>query len=449
MSNKALILAILILGGLAGIAVFLPKLVGKSGGASSAGSPDGAFVLPIQLAEIVSIELSRGGQVESGAVRTPAGGWAILDSQQNQWPGTLRTAASQALAALSLVEPQDGLVFTHAAEGVLAFGLRDGTTVSIEFAQTTLGGRRVIRAGSLVAVVEERILRPLIDPGPISWRSSAAIPGVRRASRFELIQQGGSLELAKLSGRWRLRQPLGVRADERAVIALTDALAALSAREFLDDVTPDPITTGVASPRLIIAYESDRRVTGADSQVRIETIRQELHIGGPASASGDTLYARASGRHSVWMLVNASSIAAISTTARNYIEPTITGVLPSDVFRITLRRGNESNTSVYQRIATGWIDEQGGGSSSANLDQQIKETLEFLSSRPGEPEVSAGPSELSRSVEIELGDLNGGPLEIIVAGYTADGVLGFLNQNLLMLFDDARAPELLGLSDGS
>lgn len=447
MSIKALIAALLILGGLAGAALFLPRLIGNSG-AAPAGSAGSALLLAINPASLDSIELQLNDQVVSRAQRTPAGGWVIFDGQQRRWPGVLPSDVSQALAALSMIEAQDGLSF-RLPQGALVFELYSGDVIKLEFAQASLGGRRMIRSGTNLAVVEERILRPLLDPGPLSWRSRAAAPAARRASRIELVQQDDSIELAKLGGHWRLRQPLSARADERAVNALFDALSALRVKEFLDDEAPDPSSAGLNPPRLIIAYETDRRRTGAASEGRIKTVRQELHIGGPASASGQMLYARATGHNSAWMLVNAAGIASISTAARNYIEPTITGVLPSNVFWLTLRRSQGGDEDVYRRSVAGWINEQTGEPVSAALDRLIRETLEFLTSQPGEPEVSADASDLTPQVEIELGDLDGDPIEIISAGYTADGILGFRSQHLLMLFDDAPAPELLGMSNGS
>ncbi len=451
-----MVVSVLVLLFLAGVTVLLTMGGTSPSNAAADGTP--VDPAPSGLRPLVSfeperltlIEVSQGGATARVA-REVSSGWRYSADDGLEWPASLSEQSMRALAEIATLRPTQGAQLGE-VEATLVLGSGDGAPPQmLEVGPAGLGGRTPLRRSERpgdVALAPTEVIDVLVREGPASWRSRGAAPGVRDASRVSLITPTGPLTLAKLNGRWYLRAPVGVRADERAVASLLDALGALRIESFIDEGRPTPEASGLESPALIISWEIDRRVAGATDgdNVRVATDRRQIIVGGPADTTGALLHASLDDELRLLARLSASEVSSISTAARNYIEPTITDVRPADVFMLTIGDEIQGGERAFRRDVDGWIEVLDGDNRTEASADAIEGALEFLASRPGEPELPGDPDELQIVKRISLYDRSGDPLELISVGFTADGVLGFRLRDLLVMFDDAGvAPELFEL----
>lgn len=449
MSPKAVIAAIALTIGLAIIALLL---TGKPAPAPApAQSANPGSVLNTALISGLSVERP-GGAVER-VRRSEAGQWTYVAGKV-EWPAVLPETAASALAALPGELGRSADAAPAAGGPVLSLALRDGAAYSFRLAPSALGGRFVAAmtspAGTSNIFLESSVIDPLLNPGPAGWRLTSAAPGARECSRVTLDAGGSAIALAKLDGRWWMRRPINAPASEGGVAQLLGALSDVRIVRFEDASSHDLAAMGLTRPVLSVSVETDVRTADERGEVRVSTVARELHIGGPADPKGDSRFASADGDGSVLFVVPSASVSALPLAPRNLLHPMVASFSPSEVHTIqltdaTAQAGSAGSQRALRRGQGGWTTVNPDGSASATDSQPADELLEFLVSRPGEPEPMRPDDDIRALRKIELFDGEGDPSELLVAGYTADGLLAIRSGNLLVTYSAAAAPALLQL----
>lgn len=449
MSPRAVIAAIAITLGLAIAAIFLTNKQSPAPISANPIAPSAAF----NPALVTSITVKRATGVEERVSRADAGQWTF-HAGRIEWPAMPPETFASALAALpgefskgSDAEPAPG-------GATITLSLRDGAAYALRLAPTSLGGRTAVAltspAGTSNILIENSILDPLLNPGPAGWRSNAAIPGARDCSRLTLDDGRASISLAKLEGQWSMRRPINARASQSAVSLLLGALGEVRAVRFEDAASHDLAAMGLTKPALTITAETDVRTADASGNVRVQTVTRELIVGGPADPKGDTRFASADADGSVLFVVPAAAISALSLAPRNYLHPIITDISPADVFMVIVTDTTADLASGgaqrgFRRERGGWIAVNSDGSPAPVAAEPIDDLIEFLTSRPGEPEPFRPDDDIRTLRKIELIDAEGDAREVLTAGYTADGLFAVRSGNLLYTFSASNVPTILEL----
>jgi len=378
--------------------------------------------------------------------------WAYLTSDGGTWPASPYEGAMGAMGRFSMlqsVSPAKDQTLPDDAHS-LQIELANGTVYTIRYSTEALGGKLLASVASSkspgeppVHIVNSNDLLPLANPGPASWRVGNAVPGVRDASRIYLETPDETIQLARLDGRWTLRQPVAGRANEEAVASLLDTLALLQIQRFIDHDQPDASTTGFASSRLTVRTETDVRTIDDQGRTRNTVRSKSLIIGADADPSGRFAYAAPSSTSSLLMLLPNDRLTQISTTARNYLALTASSLTAEDIALITVSLGYNSPTERGFRRSQGeWRELNPDGTSSEIDAEQIDELLAFLLEEPGEPE-PASTDEIRPAARITLYDLSGRTLQTIDFAYTADATPFARAGNIDVLYYDFTPPALL------
>jgi len=479
MSIKAIVVALLALLVAICAAFYLTR-----GPATPSAAP--APLLAFDPAQVIGIEVMLATSSTNPAprpqrvTRTDPGEWRSLWSADNsvrggrviEWPALVPPDALAAIAKLANLAraPGDSGAAPPSAlapAATLRLEIRGGTSHTVEFLPGSLGGFTLVRippsatgVGGGLGRIETAAAQALLNPGPASWRTRLAAPGARDASRVTLTDAAGEISLARLDARWTMRRPIAARADQGAVGALLGALASAPVERFENQSATDLAATGLDKPALTITWEADERevvpssagtTQGAD--VRVRTRAGFLRIGGPANPQGTLRFASADEAGATLMVIPASALSSISTASRNYLAPTITGLRPDDVFLLTISEAGRSPASTtgvraYRRRLDAWVSQTPAGAGAPADADALEQLLEFLASRPGEPEPTmggVGEGDIREIVRVDLFDLDGDPLEILIGGYNADGALAFRAQNLVVLFPGIEPPAILDM----
>ncbi|MDX2114792.1 MAG: DUF4340 domain-containing protein [Planctomycetota bacterium] len=465
MSPKAVLIAVGLALALVGLTIMLTGQRGATpapasatpGAGGGAGSAAGPSFAP---AEVSALSLARGDGAEQRVRRSEAGAW-FYQAGRVEWPVLIPDAAQAALAALAgELKPQEGAKAPEAGGPLLTITLRDGAAYALRLAPSALAGKTsaalTYPGGTANVLVSSATLDPLVNPGPASWRTPSALPGVRDASRLTLDDARVNVALAKLEGKWSMRRPISSGASQNAVDSLLNSLAGIRALRFEDQPKPDLAAMGLNKPVLTVSVETDERTVAADGQVRVRTVTRELIVGGPADPKGDTRFASADADGSVIMVVPASAVNAITLAPRNLLQPSPVSVSPSDVFMVTIRESSAAGAGSgpsgapawekgFRREGAGWVAMQPDGKRAPAEAAPLDELLEFLASRPGEPE-PIGPDDSIRVLrKLDLFDSDGDAREVLSVGYTADGSFAVRSGNLLVAYRGVTPPSVLNL----
>lgn len=459
MSRSALVISLLLVLALSIVGIALLVAPTSSATATDAGS---LLRLDPSLVETIRVE---GADDRPAPIieRTDAGGWTIrLDrpdgTSTEPWPAqpTSVRAMVRALCDLRDESPDDGARFeTISPALVVTITLTGGQSHAVRFDTNALGGRRLVEIdGRRTGAVDDQIFRALTSPGPASWRVTSPLTSVgERTSRVALRApgQGAGVDLAKLEGRWFLRQPVQSRADDAAAIDLLRSIGSLTIERFLDN--PGALSanqTGLNAPRLTVRVEEDRRsVSADDGQVDTTTVAQTLAIGGPADLSGKLVYASvaAPGDRQTLVVLNIEPIESVSLTGERYLAAVAAETIGPNIGALAVRIAGQPEAR-FERGIEGWrLLDATGATVGDTPSALILELLTALTETPA-TSLSAEPPESYRpAASITLFDFGGGPMETIEAGAVENGSLVFRSGQVFRVYEDAQTPSLL-LSGG-
>lgn len=420
---------------------------------------DGASgsLLRLDPSQVQSIRVTpaEGGET-SVITRTPAGGWTIhLELDENAetepWPAQptavramvrtlcdLRDASPDASARLETIEPSLAVAIT----------LTGGDSHRVSFDSSTLGGRRLIEVdGRRTGAIDDQIYRALTSPGPASWRVRSPLTSVgERTSRIALRApgQGAGVDLAKIEGRWFLRQPVQSRANDAAATELLDAVGSLTIERFLDRPgVLNPTQTGLSTPRLTVRVEEDQRAMNPDDgQVRTTTRTQTLAIGGPADLSGKLVYASVNDGETL-VVLNIEPIEAVSLTGERYLSAVAAETIGPNIGALSVRIAGQPEAR-FERGIENWrlLDATGATMGDAPA-APITALLAALTETPATGISTEAPETYRPIASITLYDFGGGPMETIEAGAMESGALVFRSGQVFRVYEEAETPSLL------
>lgn len=392
--------------------------------------------------------------------RTPLGGW-VLRTGPLDWPVDPQKPRDL-LRALSELQPLEA----SSADGGkilqstipedsprVIVELEGGGARTFRISSSVAGGRTLILIDDgPTAQAEASLLNLVREPGPRGWRIPAAIPGASpETARVTLSAGDRTISLARLEGRWTMRTPVAARANPQAVSSLLNVLMSMPVERFIDEPAA-PGISGLDRPRLVISVERDVRQAapttsasgeGDASRASMQTLRNDLVVGGPVDAAGNSLFASPLPPGSVapvLLSIPASSVSSIATDPRLYLALTATGVAEADVFGVTVRAGTEKT---YRREAGTWTKAESGGGKTPVEAGSISDLLELLTATNGEPSLAAGEDDLRVLTRIELLNIDGQTMDALAAGYTADGVFGVRSATVVWLYPGREPPAVL------
>lgn len=427
----------------------------------SATAGDSGSLLRLDPSLVASVAVAPAGAPLTSVIdRTGSGGWDIHIERDGSpltqpWPAMptqvrpmiralcdLRDTSSGETTGLQTIDP--ALLVTITLSG--------GAEHRVRFDSTALGGRRLAEIDSrITGSVDDQLYRALTSPGPAGWRVQSPLSSIGgRTSRIAIRApgEGPGVELARIDGVWRLRQPVQARADENAVTELLGAVGSLTIERFIDDpsvvLTGD---TGLGSPRLLCRVEEDRRaVNPDDGQVRTETLAQTLTIGGPADLSGKLVYATIhdeQGNADTLVVLNVEPIASVSLRGERYCSPVAADSIRSNIGALSVRIAGQPEAR-FERGIDGWRLLDATGATIGDTDAAPIDTLlTALTETPATRLTTEAPDSYRPVASVTLYDFGGGPLETIEAGAIDNGALTLRSGQVFRIYEDVRTPVLL------
>jgi hypothetical protein len=455
MSTRAVIGWLLVAVALGVAAIVVLLLRPPATGPGSAGASGGAVAVGDRLMEFVpgdvrQIIVQQHGGPRQIVERTPGGKGPLGADAEWQlriepapddktppppvWPldptkvqGLIRVLAEAKAVAVPSGSADLG---DHPTKVELVFG--DATCTWL-LSDRTLAGTGMIRveafrkAPARQAVVREQLIQVFTDPGPRAWRDRFPLAGIAAdASRVRLVNMSQKLLLAKLEGKWSLREPVGAPADPAAVKELLTELGRTGIVDFLDSGGP-PSDATLEHPTATIVIEADRRVVEpGKSEPRVTTDSLTLSIGGAAGPGrvyakvgdsrkvvleGKTLTFAANPAAYVWPHPLREAPANIGVLAIKLIDPT-----PGMPEPRSFRRSGGKWVQLMESGADGALSER----EQRDVDSLVAFlTGETEGSAPNAPPPAAGEVSLTAPegarpiCAMQIGSLAGSPLETV------------------------------------
>lgn len=440
MSSRAVLIAVVVALGLLVVAYLVTT--GPGSGGASATEP----ILSFDPGALEAVTHTAPDGTVRRIQRTEQGGW-MWSSGDASWPAIFPSRAQAAITTLANLTPSGE---ARRAESVpenshtITIETADAEPRTLRFSADSLGGLALAQADDGPVVrIDTTVVQPFIDPGLDSWRINTALPDLFDASRISLSSEEAPIMLARTQGTWRIVSPISARAEPAAVQALKDSLSRITIQRFLPADSSTRSDRGTASPQMTISLERDQRSPDASADVPVRTTSWGLRIGDAANADGSVLYADPIPDRGLVFHVNAAGVRAVSTSPRNYLALTATGVLPADVFGVRIR--NLDGVTTYRRELDDWKRITPDGVSERTESAPLERLLSFLAATPGEPEPARADDDLHTLARIELQNLAGERIDLLSAGYNADGVFAVREGSVLVLYPGQPAPDVLGL----
>ncbi|MEO1007021.1 MAG: hypothetical protein AAFX79_00465 [Planctomycetota bacterium] len=373
-------------------------------------------LLEVDAAAITALELSRPGGAAARIERGPLG-WSMAGGTY-PWAidETRARAATRILADLRGRPLADAEEEPPPVAATITLGDAAGRSFAIGVREPVVGGRRVVDLSMDGApaerfVVDEPLYELFAVSGLDAWRVPLALAGLPgRPSRVALESASGRLEFARVDGRWALRTPVAVRADEAAVDALLASLAELRIERF---ELPPP--EGEASARITLETDAVDRSGGEPTRL-VERLAIALH--GAADTTGTRLVAglgrtrevRAAGAEPVdlgaaTVAVDAAPLATISLAPRAFVARTALDGDASLVAALTVGGVR------YERTSAGWAPSGEADDDAAAPPGALETVARLLAEAPATrvlmPDQSPPEGRLIGSVVVSAEDAGG------------------------------------------
>ncbi len=411
MSKTAVIVALLVAVVLGVAALVLLKEKAQPAKTGSLLTFDPAAVTEIRM------DLSDGS---SQSVRRAAGGWTVVLSGPGQpdrsWPAaeTQVHSALRIFAALAPEQPADGSIGKPA--GTLTIKSGDAFQV-LKIGDQRLAGRVLVESNR-AAWVDADLAEMLITTGIRAWRNRAALPGVGPDASRVSIQghTGAALTLARVQGKWFIREPIAEPADPDAIARLFGVLAAARIEDFCD--AGPPTATGLDKPVARLTIETDSR----DPSGKASTVRHSLVVGQAADIALKNVVARleraGSDRdYAETFILAGEQLAAIKTDAALYLSKRPVSGEAAEIGQVSLampRVASPCDRQAYRRTLEGWEHQCGdaawGPALVANV-QPLTALLELLTTaNPEKIMLRVNGSDPETAVKVELASLGGAPI---------------------------------------
>ncbi len=423
--------------------------------------PPAGPLLAFQPSQVVALIVERPapGAGTEGAYRLGDGSeWEIRWSpgdggDPRSWPAspTPVRAALRILSTLAAAAEADAGVKPDAAAARVSLLLDDKTERVLRLGSQPMAGRvlvevidpppgpaRPARGAGRVCWVDSGISDALVGTGLRAWRDRTAFPNIGvDVSRITLRGAGGTLALARVAGKWALREPVSAPADEQAVRTLLAGLASIQIADFGDAGLRAPAQA--APPLAALVLESDVREPVGDVFVTRTTIR-DAEFASIAGLASDQVLVRLRRRTESRQIdgsggggapetagyaftVPLADVSGLAATPESYLSRIAAASAPGDVGQLVIRRADASRTFV--RTIDGWAEARDGETPLPLAPEDrigLEALLKLLCETRAEGVSLAQPGGWSGARTIELRSLGGQPLGSVEAGVvSADG----------------------------
>jgi hypothetical protein len=398
--------------------------------------PAGGPALGVEAPRIREVRIEReGGRYESARRGGSPGDWQVVlggPGVERTWPADPARVRSvlRILSTLEFSRPAARGDELSADAAVVRILCDDGREQTLRVSPRALAGEVFIdvrKAGSVAAAasgwIGADVREMLIGTGPREWRDPSALNVGAETSRVFLRGTSGTVALARVQGRWALREPVQEAAEPEAIAKLSNTLSGLLITDFLD--AGAPADSGVEQPVAEIIVEAD--VRDADS-APTRVARQALRVGRGTDLTGKGVYAsveRAGQTRTI--VLSTTALAALNTDAGTYISGRAMNGATADVGKLVVTPAGRSPRT-YQRTLDGWTS---GDSPVAHEEvARIDGALKLLSDEKaqtiaiGSDWPSAWPREgLQRTAgTIELQSAGGMPMGVFsISAVSLDG----------------------------
>lgn len=254
----------------------------------------------------------------------------IVQAAELEYVSTIKPTSSgnngDSLAALSLHPPNAVITYQW-----------DGRSIGFELGRRGIAGRAYVRvAGERdVYVVDQGLHDRAVDMDPKEWRDRSIFRDVSvDATRVERRNGEEQVIVERDKKQWRMLQPTPTRAAKPAMEEFLEACARAQVGGYILDQPTDLSRFGLDQPIAEVAISTERAVDDNGS-VRTEINTQKLLIGSPIGLGSDDRFGKIEGLDTVVRL-KAAVLAALLPAPRALVDPTGTGVQPSDVKQITI-----------------------------------------------------------------------------------------------------------------
>lgn len=362
------------------------------------------------------------------------------------WPAspTPVRAGLRILSTLTPIAEADRGTVLDADAASVEIGLDGGSHRSFRLGSRPLSGRvllELVEPGSdrpemkgRVFWVEADIARVLTDTGLLAWRERAAFPGLAAdVARITMTGDAGRLALARVGGRWALREPVSAPADEQAVRTLLASLAAMQIKDFGENGIPE--SAGAPPPLGSIALETDQREPEGDSFLT-RTSTRRIEFARVAGLAGDQVLVRlwpttrtrhadgrvedsAAGNYAY--TVSLEDVGALVGAPDTYLSRIAATTPAADVGRVVIRGvgvgGGSARTLV--RTIDGWSEPRPDGTPvplSAEDRSGVEALLTLLCETHAEEATLRRPEGWSGAWTVDLQSLGGDPLDTVEIG---------------------------------
>lgn len=329
----------------------------------------------------------------------------------------------------------------------VTFSLTDGQQLRLLLFGSALGGRTVVHvsggaAGASVGGVDARLAdaalaRLFTREGLMGWRDPGALGApAADVARIRLESAGRWVSLRRSLGRWSVEEPIVGPADSQACAQLSERLASIPMRRFLDDASPTDPALGLVSPTALAMTESDVRIARGGDVVR-RTLIQELRLGGPADAAQATLFASAvaywqdpesSEKSIAWGpavgVIDRKDVDPIAARGEAYLSVRAVALPVADIGKVTISptdqvaepAGEIAKPSLralaFVRTVEGWRSPSASGSSRVPPDTtrvHLESLISTLCDQPADVVSIEKPATVEPIARVELGGVDTPP----------------------------------------
>jgi hypothetical protein len=417
---------------------FALVIVTGGGGSVQIGAP----LLDRPIFSTIALEIEPADGAEPLRIERVGERWVIAS---DGWPAN-ETAVRAALRLLGEIPISAGGASPSDRETRVTLEFEGGEKAEfwIEPAARAVGGGAAVRdAAGRQGRAPIDLARAFETAKADTWRSLAAMPTVEIESSRVTIERMGEppIALARVRGRWFLREPARAKADDRAVAALIGDLIDLRAIRF-DGEAAGQTTSGVTA----IVVERDERVPASDGSVSTRVARSELQTLGPANADGSESAVVSDG---VRLVMRTDRLEALNIDPSDLVSRSAIAAGPGDIGMIVLR--GMSGEIAFRRKVSEW---DALGEAATRLADPTEESggverlLSFLSNAQAETVAidpdRAGVVTLDRFIQIfGLGDE---PIATIGVGRTDSGGLVLFDESqpdVVRTYSAGQTPPLL------
>lgn len=438
-----------------GVAVALAVITAYVAMPRGGGAVSRQRLMPFEPSQVEFVRVEAPGQGPQ-AVRRIGGGWEVVwDGAEGG--GAWRADEMRVNSALRVLAMLEGDVVSGKGEGggaaTVTIGMAGGGAWVLEFGAAPLTGSietRVTAPGGegTLALVGSDVHDMLVRTGLLAWRDARLLPGLGAdVSRITLETQGRGerVVLAKMGGRWQVREPWQATGDEHAVAGLVRRLAGVVVTRFVTGSERAAGARALESPIATLVVESDvRRLI--NGEYRWEVSRRVVRLGGLADLAERHLYAgveesegrRGDGGGMIVVVVPREALDAISMDPGVYTSRLAVDV-PGTEWGAVEVVGRSGRMVRFERRMDGWMvvgDEDIMALDEAGR-QVLQRVMSLLGSRAAD-RVTGAQEAGEAMLTVRVLSIGGGEIALLRV-IARDGAAGLATGGVIRWYEGAES----------